>query len=126
MMFTILIINDSFIWIFIYIYIFAFLKLRGRLRLNECRKAFWGGIGERISKMVSMVVTTNQDLEDITLEANDIPGAELPKPPELCTVAILKRWLSCRGAKVSGKRHELIKRLVVVSTIKHATYVICT
>jgi len=94
--------------------------------LNECRKAFWGGIGERISKMASMVVTTNQDLEDITLEANDIPGAELPKPPELCTVAILKRWLSCRGAKVSGKRHELIKRLVVVSTIKHATYVICT
>ena len=106
--------------------LFAFLKLRGRLRLNECRKAFLGGIGERISKMASMVVTTNQDLEDITLEANDIPGAELPKPPELCTVAILKRWLSCRGAKVSGKRHELIKRLVVVSTIKHATYVICT
>ena len=82
-----------------------------------------GGFGERISKMASTVITTNQDIEDITLEANDIPGAELPKPPELCTVAILKRWLSCRGAKVSGKRHELIKRFVVVSTIKRATYV---
>ncbi|XP_015768014.1 PREDICTED: uncharacterized protein LOC107346697 [Acropora digitifera] len=61
--------------------------------------------------MASIVITTNQDLEDITLEANDIPGAELPNPPELCTLAILKRWLSCRGAKVSGKRHELIKRV---------------
>ena len=78
------------------------------------------------SKMASIVITTKQDLKDITLEANDIPGAELPKPPELCTVATLKRWLSCRGAKVSGKRHELIKRFVVVSTVKHATYVIFT
>ena len=94
--------------------------------MNECRKAFWGGFRERISKMTSIVITTNQDLEDITLVANDIPGAELPKPPELCTVAILKRWFGCRGAKVSGKRHELIKRFVVVSTVKHATYVIFT
>ena len=38
-------------------------------------------------------------------------GAELPKPAEFCTVAILKRWLSCRGAKVSGNRKDLIKRL---------------
>ena len=44
------------------------------------------------------------------LTEQDILGAELPKPPENCTVAILKRWLSCRGAKVSGKRNELIKR----------------
>ncbi|XP_015768406.1 PREDICTED: uncharacterized protein LOC107347056 [Acropora digitifera] len=47
----------------------------------------------------------------IMLTEQDIPGAELPKPPENCTVAILKRWLSCRGAKVSGKRNELIKRV---------------
>ena len=26
----------------------AFSKLRGRLRSNECRKAFWGGFGEHI------------------------------------------------------------------------------
>ena len=83
-----------------------------------------GGFGERISKMPFIVITTNQDLKDVTLEANDIPGAELSKPPELCTVAMLKRWLSCRGAKVSGKCHELIKRFVAVSTIKHATSVI--
>ena len=39
------------------------------------------------SKMASIVITTKQDLKDITLEANDIPGAQLSKPPELCTVA---------------------------------------
>ena len=45
------------------------------------------------------------------LVESDIPGAELPKPAEFCTLAILKRWLSCRGAKVSGNRKDLIKRL---------------
>ena len=47
----------------------------------------------------------------VQLLESDIPGAELPKPAEFCTVAILKRWLSCRGAKVSGNRKDLIKRL---------------
>ncbi|XP_067031269.1 uncharacterized protein [Acropora muricata] len=47
----------------------------------------------------------------VQLVESDIPGAELPKPAEFCTVAILKRWLSCRGAKVSGNRKDLIKRV---------------
>ncbi|PFX31615.1 uncharacterized protein LOC111321917 [Stylophora pistillata] len=47
----------------------------------------------------------------VQLVKSDIPGAELPKPAEFCTVAILKRWLSCRGAKVSGNRKDLIKRV---------------
>ena len=47
----------------------------------------------------------------VQLVESDIPGAELPKPAEFCTVAILKRRLSCRGAKVSGNRKDLIKRL---------------
>ena len=47
----------------------------------------------------------------VQLVESDIPGAELPKPAEFRTVAILKRWLSCRGAKVSGNRKDLIKRL---------------
>ena len=41
--------------------------------------------------------------QEVKLNENDIPGAELPKPAELCTSAVLKRWLSCGGAKVSGK-----------------------
>lgn len=48
--------------------------------------------------------------EDITLEEKDIPGAWLPKPVEQCSMAILKRWLSCRGAKVSGKKGDLVQR----------------
>ena len=47
----------------------------------------------------------------VQLVESDIPGAELPKPAEFCTVAILKRWLSCSGAKVSGDRKDLIKRV---------------
>ena len=47
----------------------------------------------------------------VQLVESDIPGDELPKPAEFCTVAILKRWLSCRGAKVSGNRKDLIKSL---------------
>ena len=47
----------------------------------------------------------------VQLVESDIPGAELLKPAEFCTVVILKRWLSCRGAKVSGNRKDLIKRL---------------
>ncbi|XP_029206168.2 uncharacterized protein LOC114969974 [Acropora millepora] len=47
----------------------------------------------------------------VQLVESDIPGAELPKPAEFCTVAILKPWLSCRGAKVSGNRKDLIKRV---------------
>ena len=33
----------------------------------------------------------------LKLEEKDIPGAELPKPAEQCTVAILKHWLIFRG-----------------------------
>ena len=51
----------------------------------------------------------------IMLTEQDIPGAELPKPPENCTVAILKCWLSCRGGKVSVKRNKLIKSSVLLS-----------
>jgi len=47
----------------------------------------------------------------VQLVESNIPGAELPKLAEFCTVTILKQWLSCRGAKVSGNQKELIKRL---------------
>ena len=61
-------------------------------------------LGDAVSKM------TDENTK-VQLVESDIPGAELPKPAEFCTVAILKRWLSCRGAKVSGNRKDLIKRL---------------
>ena len=46
----------------------------------------------------------------IELNDDDIPGAKLPKPAEHCTVSVLKPWLSCRGAKVSAKRNDLVAR----------------
>ena len=61
-------------------------------------------LGDPVSKMADKNTKVH-------LVESDIPGAELPKPAEFCTVAILKRWLSCRGAKVSGNRKDLIKRL---------------
>ena len=57
------------------------------------------------------------NVEKILLEERDIPGAELPRPAEQCTKAMLKRWLSCRRGKVSGNRTELIKRLVFIDPI---------
>ena len=61
-------------------------------------------LGDAVSKMAD-------ENTKVQLVESDIPGAELPKPAECCTVATLKRWLSCRGAKVSGNRKDLIKRL---------------
>ena len=61
-------------------------------------------LGDAVSKMAD-------ENTKVQLVESGIPGAELPKPAEFCTVAILKRWLSCRGAKVSGNRKDLIKRL---------------
>ena len=39
------------------------------------------------------------NVEKILREERDIPGAELPRPAEQCTKAMLKRWLSCRGGE---------------------------
>ena len=54
-------------------------------------------------------VVNAANLEAI-LEEQDIPGATLLKPVEQCNMAILKRWLLCRGAKISGKKNELVQR----------------
>ena len=50
----------------------------------------------------------------VSLSEDDIPGAKLPREiPEQCNVQQLKRWLSCRGALVSGKKKtQLIARFV--------------
>ena len=71
--------------------------------VRACREASWGCFGGRSSKMAD-------ENTKVQLDESDIPGAVLPKRAEFCTVAILKRWLSCRGAKVSGNRKDLIKR----------------
>ena len=42
-----------------------------------------------------MAWKSSDSSEKILLEERDIPGAELPRPAEQCTKAMLKRWLSC-------------------------------
>ena len=50
---------------------------------------------------------------DVILTENDgVPGAKFHKSPENYSVQQLKRWLKCRGIKVSGKRDELIARVL--------------
>ena len=42
---------------------------------------------------------------------DDVPGSKFEREPEEYTVGQLKRWLKCRGLKLSGKRDELLKRV---------------
>lgn len=47
----------------------------------------------------------------LILSEADIPGASLNnKDPSELNVVQLKRWLSCRGAPLTGKKPELIAR----------------
>ena len=53
----------------------------------------------------------------VSLSEDDIPGAKLPREQlKQCNVQELKRWLSCRGACVSGKKPKLIARFVNIDT----------
>ena len=47
---------------------------------------------------------------ELTLQETDIPGAALNKPVEQCTNAVLKRWLSCRGARVTREFKQSRRR----------------
>ena len=54
----------------------------------------------------------SSDQEDLLLlEESDIPGASF-NGKQLCQLNVteLKRWLSCRGAPLTGKKPELIER----------------
>jgi len=58
----------------------------------------------------------DKDFSDLyVLEESDIPGASLhgKKPRELNKMQ-LKRWLSCRGAPVTGKKSELVTVDIIV------------
>ena len=57
--------------------------------------------------------TCEESVKQIVLTEEDIPGAKLPRGnAEECTVPQLRRWLLCRGVKISGKKAELVKRFV--------------
>ena len=54
------------------------------------------------SSLQSLTVLTDDD---------DVPDSKFEREPEEYTVDQLKRWLKCRGLKLSGKRDELVKRV---------------
>ena len=54
------------------------------------------------SSLCSLTVLTEDD---------DVPGSRFEKKAENYTVEQLKRWLKCRGLKLSGKRDELVQRV---------------
>ena len=59
-----------------------------------------------------MSASLNSLKNAVILTENDgVPGAKFQKSPENYSVEQLKRWLKCRGIKVSGKRDELIARV---------------
>ena len=61
---------------------------------------------------MSMSASLNLLKNAVILTENDgVPGAKFHKSPENDSVEQLKRWLKCRGIKVSGKRDELIARV---------------
>ena len=47
----------------------------------------------------------------VLTDEDDVPGSKFEREPEEYTVGQLKRWLKCRGLKLSGKRDELLKRV---------------
>ena len=53
----------------------------------------------------------DKDCNIVCLQESDIPGASLNgRNPRELNVTQLRRWLSCRGALVTGNKPELIER----------------
>ena len=52
-------------------------------------------------------------LQSLTVltEDDDVPGSKFDRDPQEYTVDQLKRWLRCRGLKLSDKRDDLVKRV---------------
>ena len=53
-----------------------------------------------VGKNMRMASSSLRSLTD----EDDVPGSKFEREPEEYTVEQLKRWLKCRGLKLSGKR----------------------
>ena len=47
----------------------------------------------------------------VLIDDDGVPGSVFDKEPKEYTVEQMKRWLKCRGLKLSGKRDELVERV---------------
>ncbi len=68
--------------------------------------------GSQVMSISSGGGESSTAVEEITLTAEDIPGAELSEPLDKHPVAVLRWWLLCRGIKVatSTKKKDLVDR----------------
>ena len=60
--------------------------------------------------MACLSSTSRKPLTILT-ENDGVPGSKFDREPEHYTVEQLKRWLKCRGMKLSEKRDELVTRV---------------
>ena len=60
--------------------------------------------------MACLSITSWKPLTILT-ENDGVPGSKFDREPEHYPVEQLKRWLKCRGMKLSGKRDELVTRV---------------
>ena len=81
---------------------------------------------DRKTKMAAASCGTSDNSKNIvvSLSEDDIPGAKLPREiPEQCNVQQLKRWLSCRGALVSGKKKPNLSQGLFTLLLAYALYI---
>lgn len=58
-----------------------------------------------------MANSSLHSLTVLTEDDNGVPGSKFEREPEEYTVDQLKRWLKCRGLKLTGKREDLVQRV---------------
>ena len=64
-----------------------------------------------LSVKIACLSSTSWKPLTILTENDGVPGSKFDREPEHYTVEQLKRWLKCRGMKLSGKRDELVTRV---------------
>ena len=57
------------------------------------------------------ISSSNVSKARILTQNDGVPGSKFEQDPENYTNTQLKRWLKCRGLKLSGKRADLISRV---------------
>ena len=62
--------------------------------------------------LVTHLYTFVLDMEVINLYEDDVFGTKLSRQPADASVIELKRWLKCRGLKVSGSTPVLVNRVI--------------
>ena len=73
----------------------------------------------RIVDHVHITTRKRSGLAHPTLSEEDVPTAKLSKSPANCSILELKRWLECGGAKLLGKKAELVEQVECYLSIEN-------